>query len=84
MREQYIRFTDVNIDGCGTNIANIAKVYGPEITNGVIDRVDKAIQCYKASNEGEWDTEGCLEAANIQMEAEGYKIEWVNDLEICF
>ena len=39
MREQYIKFVDEDVDGCGTDIISIAKVYGSEITIGTVDRI---------------------------------------------
>lgn len=85
MREQFIKFVDENVDGCGTDVTAIAKVYGNDITVGTIDRIKDVICNYKSENEGEWDTNGCLEAAQDQFEAEGYEVSWINEeMEICF
>lgn len=85
MREQYIKFADEDVDGCGTDIISIAKVYGNEITIGTIDRIKDAICNYKNENEGKWDTDGCLNAATERLKAEGYEVYWVNETtEICF
>ena len=84
MREQFIKFIDEDVDGCGTNITTIAKVYGNDITVGTIDRIKDAINNYKREDD-EWDTDGCLEAAQDQFEAEGYEVSWINEeIEICF
>ena len=85
MTDHIIKFTDVDVDGCGTNIETLARIYGPDITVGTIDRVKKAIQIYKDENEGEWDTDGCLDAAQEQLEAEGYGVNFINpDIELEF
>lgn len=85
MNEQIVKFIDENVDGCGTDITVLAKVYGNDITAGTIDRVKNAICDYKNENEDAWDTDGCLNAAQEQLEAEGYEVHWMNpSLEICF
>ena len=85
MREHFIKFIDEDIDGCGTDVTVLARVYGNDITVGTIDRVKDAISNYKNENEGEWDTDGCLETAQEQLETEGYKVHWINtEAEICF
>ena len=85
MKEQYIKFVDKNVDGCGTDITIYCKVYGNEITVGTVDRIKDAIYNYKNENEGEWDTDGCLDVATEQLKTEGYEVCWVNEnAEICF
>ena len=74
---QYIKFIDHDMDGCGTNLTIMAKVTGELITNGTVERVKNAIGDYQTENEGEWDTDGCLDAAKEQLEAEGYKVEFI-------
>lgn len=85
MVETIIKFTDVDVDGNGTNIDILMRVYGNDITVGTIDRVKDAISNYKNENEGEWDTDGCIDAATEQLEAEGYEVHFINPaIEICF
>lgn len=61
------------------------QVYGSEITIGTVNRIKDAICNYKNENEGEWDTDGCLDAATEQLKVEGYEVFWVNETaEICF
>lgn len=85
MNEQIIKFTDVNVDGCGTDAGCLAKVYGNDITVETVDRIKDAINNYKNENEGEWDTDGCLDAAQEQLKVEGYEVHWINPShEICF
>lgn len=87
MKEHFIRFVQEDADGCGTDIAIIAKVSGKDdIKIGTIDRVKDAISDYKREDD-EWQTDGCLEAAKNQLEAEGYRVHWVDEdetIEICF
>lgn len=48
MTEQFIRFTEKDADGCGTDITTIAKVSGKDdIKVETIDRVKAAINNYK-------------------------------------
>ena len=78
MNETIIKFTDVNIDGCGTDVVTLARVYGKDISVETIDKIYEAINRYKDENEDEWDTEGCLEAAQKQLESEGYEVHFIN------
>lgn len=85
MNEQIIKFIDEDVDGSGTDVTVLAKVYGNDITTGTIHRVKNAICNYKNENEGEWDTDGCLNAAQKQLKAEGYGVQWIDpSVEICF
>lgn len=85
MVETIIKFIDEDVDGCGTDVVNFARAYGGDVSVGTIDRIKEAIENYKRENEGEWDTDGCLEAATEQLEAEGFVVIWINpDLEIYF
>ena len=76
-KEQFIKFVDEDVDGCGNDIVTVAKVCGEEITNGTIVRVRNAIDDYKNEAEGEWDTDGCLDAATEQLKAEGYEVSFI-------
>lgn len=85
MVETIIKFIDEDVDGCGTDVVNFARVYGDDISAGTINRIKKAISNYKIENRGEWDTDGCLEAVTEQLEAEGFVVHWINpNIEICF
>jgi hypothetical protein len=85
MNENIIKFTDVNVDGCGTDVTLLARVYGKDISVETIEKINDAIANYKKANEGEWDTDGCLDAATEQLEADGYEVHFVNPtLEIRF
>lgn len=77
MKEQFIKFIDKNMDGCGTDISITAKVYGYTITAETVSRVKKAINNYKNENESEWDSKGCRKAAQKQLEADGYEVSWI-------
>lgn len=48
--ETVIRFTDINVDGCGTNVSVIAIVNGPDICDGVADEITLAIVKCKEKN----------------------------------
>lgn len=76
-KEHFIKFIDENVDGCGSDIVTFASVYGEDITNGTIERVKNAIDDYKNENEGEWDTDGCLDVAREQLETEGYEVKFL-------
>lgn len=71
--KQIIRFTDVNVDGCGTNIEVYVQVEGnSELTIGVIERTYEAIEKYKEESEYEYDTDSIVDVACRHLEAEGY------------
>ena len=49
---QVIKFTDVNVDGCGTDIVTYIRVEGnKELTIRIIDNVYNEIEKYKSENE---------------------------------
>ena len=81
METTYVTFTDVDVDGCGTNISALAKIDGEGVkdglTNGIIARIKQAITDYKASVNYEYDTDGCLEAAQEQLKKEGLTVSWI-------
>ena len=83
MKQQFIRFIDKNIDGCGTDVTVLASVRGDDITLETINRIKDSICNYKNENK-ECDTDDCLAVAQHQLEAEGYKIQWIDPVEICF
>ncbi len=75
---QIIKFIDVNVDGCGTDIDMYVKVEGDSaLTNGVIDRTKKVIEEYKDENPYEWDTDTVIDVVCEYLETEGYKAETV-------
>lgn len=83
--EQIIKLTDVNVDGCGNDVTTLVRVSGKDITADTVDNINRAIGNYKKENEGEWDTNGCLDVAREQLESEGFKVHFINPLlEICF
>lgn len=86
MNETFIKFTDVNVDGCGTDVTNIAKITGDRLlTEEDTKKVAYAINTYKNTYAGEWDTDGCLDAAKEELERQGFKVEFVNPVcNLCF
>lgn len=84
MKVSYINLTEVDVDGCGTNITSVIKTNAAGITNGMVERIRNAISDYKADNEGEWDTDGCIDAALEQLKKEGYIAEIITTTEIEF
>ena len=83
---QIIKFTDVDVDGCGTNVEVYVQVEGKsELTNGIIERTKTEIEKYKEENSGEWDTDSVLDVACEYLETEGYMCHFVvPDYEIQF
>lgn len=72
--KQIIKFIDVNVDGCGTDIDVYVEVEGTEeLTNGVIARTKKVIEDYKEEYPYEWDTNTVIDVACEYLETEGYK-----------
>lgn len=70
---QIIKFTDVNVDGCGTDIEVYVQVEGKaELTNGIIKRTKEVIEKYKAENQYEYDTNSIIDVACEHLETEGY------------
>ena len=89
MKEQFVKLvTWIGEDDIlpeGSYESWIARVYGNELTIETINRVKDAILDYKAETEGEWNDDGCLDAAQGQLEKEGYKVEWIQaEEEIVF
>ena len=85
MREQFIKFIDSDVDGCGTNVEVIVRINGKKLKKDTIDRVENAISNYKEENKNEWDTDSCVDVATKQLESEGYKVDYIFvDTEIYF
>ena len=69
---QIIKFTDINLDGCGTDISVYVQLEGKtELTNGIIERTKKAIEKYK-EEDLEWCTDDIINVAYNHLETEGY------------
>lgn len=78
--KQIIKFIDVNIDGCGTNVESMVQVEGKqELTNGVIQRTKDAIEKYKKENYGEYDTDSIIDVACKHLETEGYMCDYISE-----
>lgn len=78
--KQIIKFIDVNIDGCGTNVEFMVQVEGKqELTNGVIQRTKDAIEKYKKENYGEYDTDSIIDVACEHLETEGYMRDYISE-----
>lgn len=74
--KQIIKFTDIN--GFGGNIDVLVQVEGKfELTNGVIERMKKAIEKYQEENYDDWDTDSVINAACEYLETEGYMCDYV-------
>lgn len=70
---QIIKFTDIDVDGCETNVEVYVQVEGKaELTNGIIERTKEEIEKYKEENSGEWDTDSIIDVACEHLETEGY------------
>lgn len=84
--EQFINFIDVDVDGCGTDVTVPVRVVGEKsLTQEIVEKINTAIRDYKEENEGEWDTDGCIDVAFEVLEKEGYKVEIINPtIEIAF
>ena len=71
---QIIKFTDVDIDGNGTNIEVYIQVKGRfELINGVIAEMKSEIEKYKEEYSGEWDTDSAINVACEYLESKGYE-----------
>lgn len=83
---QILKFIDVNVDGCGTNVEEMIQIEGKhELTNGIIQRTKEAIEKYKIENNGEYDTDSIIQAACEHLEEEGYMCDYISaDAEIEF
>ena len=73
----YLELADIDVNGCGDDVKVILKVNTASLTNDLIKRVTVAIEKYQEENPGEWDSDGCFNAAAEQLKTEGYEVEWV-------
>ena len=70
--KQIIKFIDVNIDDCGTNVESMVQVEGKqELTNGVIQRTKDAIEKYKKDS--------IIDVACEHLETEGYMCDYISE-----
>lgn len=72
------KFTDVNVDGCGTNVETVAILTGPDITKEIIEGVNKAIEECKIALELYYSTDDCLNAAKEYLNKQGFQVEFMN------
>ncbi|MCM1171294.1 MAG: hypothetical protein NC393_04115 [Clostridium sp.] len=79
--DNFIKFTDADADGYGTDAFIFVKAEGPKLNSDAVDRVETAIANYKNSEE-EWQMDGCIEAAKLQLESEGYSVTVVEPVDI--
>jgi len=84
--QQIIKFADVDVDGCGTNVEVYIQVEGKhELTNGIIEKLNEIVENYKMEHFGEWDTDSVVDASCDYLKSEGYHINpLIPDYEIIF
>ena len=71
--KQIIKFVDVDVDGCGTDVVVYVQVEGKrELANGIIENCEKKIEDYKKENLNQWDTDSVLDMVCGYLETEGY------------
>lgn len=83
---QNIKLTDIDVDGCGTDIECLIQVEGEkQLTEETLDKIKQIIKAHKKEYEDEWDTDSIVNAVWDYLESEGYKCHYVNaDYEIEF
>lgn len=80
-----VKFTDADVDGCGTNVETIAILKGTCITDEIKKNIDIAIEKCKCDLSWEWTTDDCLNAAVNYLKTLGFTVEFVNPaVEIIF
>ena len=84
--KQIIKFIDIDVDGCGTNVESMIEVEGKqELTNRIIQRTKDAIENYKKENYVEYDTDSIIDVACEHLESEGYMCDYISeDVTIVF
>lgn len=81
----YIELKDIDVDGNGTEVSTIIGVNSDNIIMENIDRVKADIVEYKKENPGEWDSDGCFDAAKESFEKQGFEVGFFNpSMTICF
>ena len=86
-KETVIRFNDVNVDGCGTDIITDANIIGPPVTETIVNNIKKVIETRKEELNHEWETDDILNAVEEYLKSIGYAVKWLNvvpDIEIEF
>lgn len=83
---QIIKLTDVNIDGCGTDITVYIQIKGPsKLTDKTIEETNAKIQKYKEENHGEWDTDSIINMICQYLTTKNYTCQIITpDYEIEF
>ena len=82
-----IKLTDVNVDGCGTDIETIVTATGPTITDEIKLGINETIKNRKNDLAGEWTTDDCIEAVDDYLKQHGYDVKYITpniDIEINF
>ena len=76
---QIIKFTDVNVDGCGTDIEMLVQVEGKtKLTDDIIKETKAEIEKYKDENYYEWDTNSVIDVACECLELQGFACKGIS------
>lgn len=77
--KMYVELVEQNVDGCGTDISIMLEVKRDAPISPVMmkSHMQNAIDMYKDENPGEWDTDGCFDAAIKRLQDHGYKVKIV-------
>lgn len=78
--KQIIKLIDVDVDGCGTNVETMIQIEGKhELTNGIIQRTNDAVEKYKKANDGKYDTDSIVDVVCEHLESEGYMCDYISE-----
>lgn len=78
--KQIIKLVDVDVDGCGINVETMIQVEGKyELTKGIFQEIKNTIEKYKKECDGEYDTDGVVDAVCEYLENEGYMCDYISE-----
>ncbi|MBQ7673209.1 MAG: hypothetical protein IJT36_01590 [Alphaproteobacteria bacterium] len=76
-----IKFSDVNVDGCGTNVdvlLEISNTLTPHRAEELLNKIKFRIYTFKKIN-SDWSTDDVLSDVEILLKAEKLKFRWITE-----
>ncbi len=76
-RKTVFKLVDEDVDGCGTDISVCIEVNG-QPSKDTMEKMQAAVSAYKEEYYGEWDSDGCFEAAVQSLKESGYEVSYLS------
>lgn len=76
----FVKLTDPDVDGCGSDVSiTISVSAGNSAIPDIETIISDAVKAYRSENPGEWDSDGCFDAAISALEKCGCTVNPVTE-----